>query len=285
MVMLPVHYYRGRYSGGEAEMNKLVDFGVVAEWLRARLPYFLLLLVAGCHGESPELTLRIASDATFPPFHVVDENGSVTGFDIELARAIATQAGFQPEVVVLAYDKLFSGLMDKSHDVVAATTGITPERQKKYLFGDAYFDTCQVAVVRVGEAEPAVLADLRNLRIGASGSGTSAAAMRTLDGRHIEVDSGQGVAVLQADDIDAWIVDEFDGVAAARASAGRLAVLPQGVAGERYGLVFAAGRLETKMQLDAALDELRQNGTLRKLQGEFGLSRGPGWPVVCPVIP
>ena len=33
--------------------------------------------------------LRIASDATFPPFHWVDEAGRTTGFDIELARAVA----------------------------------------------------------------------------------------------------------------------------------------------------------------------------------------------------
>jgi ABC-type amino acid transport substrate-binding protein len=262
-------------------MNKRVDFGEFAAWLRTGLPYLLLFLAAGCQGETPEATLRIASDATFPPFHLVDDNGNVTGFDIELARALAIHAGFQPEVVVLAYDNLFSGLLDESHDVVAATTGITPERQKKYLFSDAYFDTCQVAVVRVGEGEPSVLTDLRNLRIGASGSGTSAAAMRTIDGRPIEVDSGQGLAALLADDIDAWIVDEFDGVAAARASAGRLAVLPEGVAGERYGFVFAEGQIETKSQLDKALDELRKNGTLRELQGEFGLSRGPGWPVAC----
>jgi len=187
--------------------------------------------------------------------------------------------------MVLPYDDLFSGLTDESHDVVAATTGITPERQQKYLFSESYFDTCQVAVVRTGEGEPAGLSDLRQRRIGASGSGTSDKAMRAIDGQYISIDSGQGTAMLLSGDIDAWIVDEFDGVAAARESGGRLKVVPEAVAGERYGFVFALGRTDTKKRLDLAFEQLQKNGILRSLQEEFGLLRDPDWPVVCSSIP
>ncbi len=59
-------------------------------------------------GELP--ILEIASDATFLPFHYIDDAGTPTGFDIELARLIAARAGLQPVVEVRLYDELLAGL-------------------------------------------------------------------------------------------------------------------------------------------------------------------------------
>ena len=98
---------------------------------------------------SPE-TISIATDATFAPFHYIDESGRVTGYDIELARQLAIRAGFEPEVIVVPYADLFDGLLAGQYNVVAATTGITAERQQSYRFSDPYFDTCQAALVRSG---------------------------------------------------------------------------------------------------------------------------------------
>ena len=238
-----------------------------------------LSLIAGCDTESQLPVLRIASDATFAPFHLVDESGNPSGFDIELARALATHAGFVPEVMVLPYDDLFSGLVAKTHDVVAATTGITPEREQVYLFTHPYFETCQVAVVRTGPGEPTKLSDLTGMRVGAGGAGTSMKAMQSINAEHISLDEGQGVPSLEAGLVDAWIVDEFDGVAAARESGGRLGVLPEPVALEYYGFVLARDRQDLKLRLDQSLAELEENGEIARLRAKFGVERGPEWPV------
>lgn len=238
-----------------------------------------LCILTGCTKESPPSVLRIASDATFAPFHLINETGQPTGFDIELARAIARQAGFAPEVIVLSYDDLFSGLGAKTHDIVAATTGITPEREQLYLFTQPYFETCQVAVVRNGPHEPTRLNDLRGTRVGAAGSGTSMRAMQSIDGKHVNLEDGTGVQSLEEGSIDAWIVDEFDGIAAARESGGRLTVVPEPVALEYYGFVLARDRRDLKARLDHSLAELEKSGVLAKLRAEFGIERGPEWPV------
>ena len=247
------------------------------------LVYFLLF--AGCSGELSPPPLIIASDATFAPFHWLDKSGKATGFDIELARAVATTAGFEPQVEVLAYDALFSGLLDNTHDIVAATTGITPEREQLYLFSQPYYKTCQVAVVRAGTAEPRSIAELAGTRIGASGAGTSVKATKTLDGVLISIDDGQGVTSLDAGLIDAWIVDEFDGIAAARESSGRLRVLPEPIAEERYGFVLAPERLDLKTRLDSSLAQLVEDGTMASLRRQFGVDRSDDWPVECGTAP
>ena len=112
-------------------------------------------------GAGQNQVLRIASDATFPPFHYVEGSSAPTGFDIELARLVAERAGFQPVLLVRPYDDLLPGLTSGAHDLVAATTGVTPEREKVYLFTRPYFETCQAALVRVGPKEPSTIADLR----------------------------------------------------------------------------------------------------------------------------
>lgn len=246
-----------------------------------RLGLILALLLASCTQEGAS-TLRIASDATFPPFHWLDDSGAATGFDIELARELALHAGFNAEILVLPYDTLFTGLAGGSHDLVAATTGITPVREETYLFTAPYFDTCQAVVVRTGDSEPHNLPDLKNLRVGASGAGTAMAAMLSLDARtHEKIADGDGARSLLAGDIDAWVVDEFDAVAVARESNGQMRALQMPVAIERYGLVIARDNDALKSALDKSLAALTANGRLAQLRDKYGLDRGASWPVDC----
>ena len=105
-------------------------------------------------------------------------------------------------------------------------------------------------------------------------------AMQSIDATHVHLDDGQGVPALEAGEIDAWLVDEFDGVAAARESGGRLRVLPEAVALEHYAFVIAKGRQDLEARLNRSLVVLEQNGTIDNLQIEFGVERDLNWPVV-----
>ncbi|TDI47929.1 MAG: amino acid ABC transporter substrate-binding protein [Acidobacteria bacterium] len=224
--------------------------------------------------------LRIVSDATFAPFHFISDGGTPTGFDIELVRLIAERVGLEPTVEVLPYGELFEGLSAKAHDVVAATTGWTAERAAAYLFTEPYFVTCQVALVRVGSDEPATLAELSGRRVGASGSGTAARAMRSIEGATpVTLEEGAGLEPLLTGAVDAIIVDEFDAVEAARESDGQLRVLAQPVASERYAFVLARDRHALKAQLDQALATLEAEGEVAALRARFGVERDAEWPV------
>jgi ABC-type amino acid transport substrate-binding protein len=252
----------------------------------------LTLLVVPCLvAAAVERTVIIATDATFPPFHYVDDAGNVTGFDVELARAVLDRAGYAaPRVVVTAYDELFDGLLGERHHVVAATTGITPERQARYLFSEPYFETCQAVLVRRAPGEPEQLADLAGRKVGAAGAMTSAMALEGLSGtvpviltkqdvtEEMIRDDGR-VPLLESGTIDALVVDEFEAVEAARASQGRLRVLSQPLAREQYAFVLAPGDLVLKQALDAALQELRRDGALRRIELAYGVDRDSDWPI------
>lgn len=264
------------------------------------------LFLAGCAGaavvdEEPatgafmddQRGITIATDATFPPFHYIDDNAEVTGFDVELARAIADGAGYVADAIAIPYENLFGDLLADAYDVVAATTGITPERELIYLFSEPYYDTCQAALVRVGAGEPQKLADLAGRRVGAAGAGTSVKALDNLpEAVHVLLSEREAtedtikddgsVPVLENGDIDALIVDEMDAIEVARASDGRLRVLREPVALEQYAFVFASHNARLRDQFDRSLAAMRADGSLEELLREFGLDRGEDWPIDLP---
>lgn len=225
----------------------------------------------------------IATDAAFPPFHLIDDNGMVSGYDIELARAVLRSAGYETQTVVRPYGELLPGLLKRRHDLVAATTGITPERQRSYLFSTPYFETCQAVLVRVGEHEPKTLGELAGRRVGAAGTGTSARALRNLPGvERVRLGKGtQGLPALLSGEIDALVIDEFEVVSAARKDSDRLNVLDEPAALESYGFVLAPDQAQLARQVNAALQKLRDDGTIARLKQRFGLNRDRDWPIAA----
>lgn len=230
--------------------------------------------------------VRIATDATFPPFHFETASGDVTGYDVELAREAARRAGLEPKVMVIRpYERLWTGLESGEFDIVAATTGNTVERQSKWQFTHPYYTTCQAAVVRTGANEPRILKDLQGSRVGAAGSGTSWLAAQSIRGATaVQLGKGQeGIPALLGGDIDALIVDEYEAVRAAREHTG-LEVLPSPVALESYAIVLPKNATALRARLNRALESMKQDGTLEELQRRFGLVRPPSWPVRVPDI-
>ena len=61
--------------------------------------------------------LRIGIDATYPPFGSI-EGGEFSGFDVDLARAIARDLRVQPELVNASFEGVFPALQNGSFDAV-----------------------------------------------------------------------------------------------------------------------------------------------------------------------
>ena len=199
---------------------------------------------------------------------------------IELARQVAIKAGYKPKfVVVTPYRDLFTGLVAGNFDMIAATTGITPKRQKIYLFSEPYFTTCQAAIVRKGDDEPIELSNLRDKPIAAPKGTSSIAAAQTLQPRTLLQVSGssEGLAMLQTQ-VDAYICDEFEAVALAGENQ-RLTVLSEPVLLEQYGFVMRLDDLKLKKKIDTALQTLTTEQVPNKLRNRFGLNRPNDWPI------
>lgn len=94
-----------------------------------------------------EKTLKLGTNAAFPPFEYV-EGRKIVGFDITMSQKIAKNAGRRLEVIDLAFESLIPALQSNTIDFIAAGMSITEERKKFVDFSVPYFQSEQVLIVR-----------------------------------------------------------------------------------------------------------------------------------------
>lgn len=85
-------------------------------------------------GES----LRVGISADNPPFTFL-KNGEFTGFEIDLARALAAELAYNFELLDLDFSGLIPAVQNNVVDLAIAGFNITPERKKNIAFSDPYY--------------------------------------------------------------------------------------------------------------------------------------------------
>ncbi len=102
---------------------------------------------AAAAAQGATAPIRVATDATFPPFELV-ENGRMTGFDIQLVDAIAKTLDRGTEWTQIDFKGLVPGLVAGRFDMAASAIYITPERAKVVDFSDPYYTGGLVVLLR-----------------------------------------------------------------------------------------------------------------------------------------
>ena len=94
-------------------------------------------------------TINVGTEATFAPFEFMDEQTKeLTGFDMEIIKAVAKEMGDDVRVHNMGFDALIPSLQTGIIDVTVAAMTITPERQKRVDFTDPYYQSGLVIMVR-----------------------------------------------------------------------------------------------------------------------------------------
>lgn len=99
-----------------------------------------LALMAG-GTQAQERDLRIAFDVPYEPFEYKDENGELTGFEVELAEAMCAEMNANCEFVIQAWDGMIPGLLARKFDLIMSSMSITEERAERVLFSEPYYNT------------------------------------------------------------------------------------------------------------------------------------------------
>ena len=99
-----------------------------------------LAMVAGT-AQAQDRNLRIAFDIPYEPFEYRDENGELTGFEVELATAMCEELNANCEFVIQAWDGMIPGLLARKFDLIMSSMSITPERAERVLFSEPYYIT------------------------------------------------------------------------------------------------------------------------------------------------
>lgn len=93
----------------------------------------------------------VGVEGTYYPFTYHDEQtNELTGFDIEVAYAVAEQLGVEVEFLESDWDSLLMALDTGHVDTVINDVTATDERREKYDFSDPYFYSARQIVVKTG---------------------------------------------------------------------------------------------------------------------------------------
>ena len=83
-------------------------------------------------------TLIVALEGAWQPWSYHDETDTLVGYDVEVSRAIAEKLGVEPEYVESDWDSLFAGMDAGRYDMVCNGVEVTEEREKTYDFTTPY---------------------------------------------------------------------------------------------------------------------------------------------------
>jgi polar amino acid transport system substrate-binding protein len=217
-------------------------------------------------------TVTVGMNAEYPPFEFVNEEGEITGFDVDLINAIAKEAGFEVELVNTRWDGIFVALASGEFDAVISAATITEERAEMVNFSDPYFNAGQVITVRADETEIEGPEDLAGVRVGVQ-LGTTGDIWLTEETDAEVVRYDENTLAFQAlanGDVDAAVADSPTAAELVRANPEMdLKVLPGVYTDEQYGIAVNKERDDLLEAINEGLAAVKASGKYDEIYDKY----------------
>jgi polar amino acid transport system substrate-binding protein len=236
----------------------------------------LVLGVVACGPKTPS-KIVIATDATWPPMEMVDENKNIVGFDIDLMNAAAKAGGFTVEFKNTAWDGIFAGLENGNYDAVMSSVTILEDRKKTMDFSIPYINAGQILVVRSDSQGVTVLTDLTGKKVGAQIGTTGAFEIdKVKDASKIEEKTYDEIGLAFADlankRIDAVVCDTPVAAQYALQTAeykGKLKIVGEPFTQEYYGVAVKKGNAKVLNLINAGLKKVLDAGDNKAIEAKW----------------
>ena len=221
-------------------------------------------------------TLTICSDIPYAPFEF-EENGELTGFDVNLVDAMAEEMNLQTEFKTTPFDSIIPALVSESCDLIVSATTITPARSEQVLFTDPYFDADQSLMVSADNKDTyKTLDDLGGKTIGVQAGTTGAdyADENKPEGATIKEYPGASdlFLAIAAGEIDA-VLQDFPVNAYHALQNDQFTVTETIPTGEQYGMAANLTNTNLVDALNAALGNVQVSGDYDSIyESWFGAS-------------
>lgn len=239
---------------------------------------FLLLLVSplpalaqnGLARVKQSGELRIGTDATYPPFESA-ENGQYTGFDIDIANAIARELGVKPTYINSGFDGIFPALQNGTFDIVISSVTITPERSAQMLFTDPYYDSGNLISVKKETQGISGPADLAGKTVGVQINTTGQFYLEKQKGVTVKQYNTMDLAFLdlQNNRIDAVVGDAPTLKYMIAQSFRDLKTVGQPFTDEKFGIAVARGNQDLVDAINVALKKIRASGEYDQINQKY----------------
>jgi polar amino acid transport system substrate-binding protein len=216
--------------------------------------------------------VRVGSGNDTPPMNYIDEDGQWTGFDIDLADALAEKLGVKVERVAVNNKTRIALLANGQIDMTVSNLSQTRSREEKVDYASPpYLWTAKIFYARKGRFEG--IADLDGAVIGVhQGSNAYYAAPQVIEahggkpGRMVSLQkNADGIAALRQGKIDAFCQDSPIIAALAADIAEDFAPVGTGFSPGLYGIGVPPDDSEWRDAVSFALQDLIKDGTYERI--------------------
>ena len=223
--------------------------------------------------------VRIGTEGAYPPFNAIGPDGQLTGFDIDIAKALCDKMKVECEFITQDWDGIIPALNSGRYDAIVASMSITEERKQQVDFTNKYYDTPPaIAVPKDSKLTEATPEALEGVTLGAQSSTThSNYAEEKLPGAELKLyptadeyklDLANGRIDAAIDDVvvlSQW-VDSPEG-----ACCKILGTLTPDPVINGVGAGIAVRKEDTALRdmFNKAIDEIRADGTYQKINDKY----------------
>ena len=214
--------------------------------------------------------LTMATNAAFPPYEMTTDAGEFEGIDIETAQAIADKLGLELQIDDMDFDAALLSVQQGKADIVMAGVTVTDERKAVMDFSDSYATGIQSIIVPEG-SDIASPDDLAGKKIGTQRGTTGYLYCSDDFGEDAVVAYDNGLTAVQAlnnGQVDAVVIDNEPAKAYVESNPG-LKILDTSYAEEDYAIGMAKGNTALLEAVNAALEELKADGTLQAIVDKY----------------
>lgn len=216
--------------------------------------------------------LVIGTEGTYRPFTFHEGgSGDLTGYDVEVIEAVAEKLGVKAEFRETQWDAIFAGLEAGRFDVIANQVSINDEREEAYDFSEPYTVSPGVLIVAEDNSDIAGFDDLEG-RTTAQSLTSNWYAVAEDAGANVEAVEGwaQAAELLKQGRVDATVNDELTFLDYEKTEGDTgLKIVASTDDASRNAFAFRTGSDDLIAAVDAALQELRDDGTLAEISDKY----------------
>jgi polar amino acid transport system substrate-binding protein len=237
---------------------------------------FILLASFGVFA-ADKGTLKVGTDATYPPFEFRDnKTNEFKGFSMDLIKAIAAKMGYKIRLVNSSWDGIITGLINGNYDCIISSMTITEDRKKAVNFSNSYFTAGQVLVVRKNDKSIKSSKDLNGKIVSVQINTTGDYAARkikdlkdikrfdTTPGALVDLDSGNSDASIVDEPLALWFIQKYP----------KLTIVGKRFTSEEYGIAVNKKNAKLLAQINKALADVKKSGEYKKIYDTWFGSNG-----------
>ena len=219
-------------------------------------------------------TLIVGFDQDFPPMGFVGDNGEYTGFDLDLAKEVASRLGLEYKAQPIAWDSKDMELESGNIDCIWNGFTITG-REDDYTWTTPYMANKQVFVV-ANDSDIKSQADLAGKVVEVQADSSAEAALKenqdlanTFGQLLTTPDYNTAFMDLEHGAVDAVAMDVIVAGYQIKQRNADFKILDDSLSEEEYGIGFKKGNTELRDKVQGALEEMAADGTLAKISDEW----------------